>query len=196
MIFPIPREGKSTKIDFLAHPAGCAISRGQWPLMERPSSGTVFPVVRCLNCGSLNGGNPRTAGEGKTNPAGWFSMSALGAQGNCATCGSRFETRVFLIPGADTGNQEGISRSAERDQVPPGRASTLILSAHGAGIRIVAYGLRGWIAPGHGPGPVCRLRAGFRLPLVGACGAFWGIWLHFVSSCRFCPFFLRLFPPL
>ena len=76
--------------------------------MERPSSGTVFPVDRSPDCDSQNGGSAETigkgnpfpgngfherrpdcgsrngesaerAGKGKTNPAGWFSMSALGA---------------------------------------------------------------------------------------------------------------------
>ena len=50
---------------------------------------------RCPDCGSLNEGNAEKTGKGKTNPAGWFSMSAPGAQGNCARCGERFETRVF-----------------------------------------------------------------------------------------------------
>ena len=100
--------------------------------MERPSSGTVFPVVRSPDCDSRNGGSAETigkgnpfpgngfherrpdcgspnggsaerAGEGKTNPAGWFSMSGQKAAGEL------------------------------RD--------ALVLPAHGAGIRIVTYGL-------------------------------------------------------
>ena len=58
--------------------------------------------------------------------------------------GRAFLFLFWLIPVFDR-NQWRVSRSAERDQVPPGRAS-----------------LRGWIAPGRRPGPACRRRAGFR----------------------------------
>ena len=90
------------------------------------STGTDSMSVALIAAAQTEG-MQKGQGKGKTNPAGWFSMSALGAQGNCATCGSRFETRVWLIPA-----QAGIKRGF--------RALALILSAHSAGTRIVTYG--------------------------------------------------------
>ena len=55
----------------------------------------------------------------------------------CATFGSRF---CFFIL-VDSGQKTGIKREFRRLRT--------------------AASLRGWIAPGRRPGPVCRLRAGF-----------------------------------
>src|SRR5699024_452028 len=49
------------------------------------------------NCGSTNGGNAETAGKGKTNPAGWFSMRALGAQRGLLAAASALDY-FWLIP--------------------------------------------------------------------------------------------------
>ncbi|WP_162608086.1 hypothetical protein [Butyricicoccus pullicaecorum] len=66
-----------------------------------------------LTAAAQTEGMQKRQGKGKTNPAGWFSMSALGAQGNCARCGERFEL-VFVDSGFGR-NQEGISPVATGD---------------------------------------------------------------------------------
>ena len=79
----------------------------------------------------------------EVQPNGWTS------QRNCAVCGRRFFIIFSLIfPHGGSGKSKGEFRALRS------AASTLILSAHGAGTRIVAYGLRGWTAPGLRPGPV------------------------------------------
>ena len=42
-------------------------------------------------------------------------MTALCAAGDCARCGERFFDYFWLIPGLNTGNQKGISPSADGD---------------------------------------------------------------------------------
>ena len=47
------------------------------------------------DCGSLNEGNAEKTGKGKTNPAGWFSMSALGAQRVLLAAASALKREFF-----------------------------------------------------------------------------------------------------
>ena len=67
-------------------------------------------------------------------------MSALGAQGNCASADALF---FFILVDFRKAKIKKEFRACGLDQVPPGLAS-----------------LRGWTAPGRRPGPACRLRAG------------------------------------
>ena len=105
---------------------------------------------------------------GENQSAGWFSTSAL-AQGTVLAAASAFKREFF--------DSRRTGRESSRD--------CALRSASGS--PGCALG-----TPGRRPHR-CGLRAGFRLLLVGACGAFCGSCLHFVSR-RFCPF-LRLFPP-
>ena len=82
-------------------------------------------------------------------------MSALGAQGNCASADALF---FFILVDFRKAKIKKEFRACGLDQVPPGLASlrgwtapgrrpgpacrTLVLFVHSAGIRIVAYGLR------------------------------------------------------
>jgi len=79
---------------------------------DRPK-GRPF-LFLCPDCGSLNGGNIRTAGEGKTNPAGWFSMSALCARKYCASADALLFLFWLIFPRGRSGKSKGEFRSLRR----------------------------------------------------------------------------------
>ena len=128
---------------------GFQLKRTKW---ERPSFRTVFPF-------SLPGLRQPERREwtngrrGENQPDGWFSMSALGAQGNCASADALF---FFILVDFRKAKIKKEFRACGLDQVPPGLAS-----------------LRGWTAPGRRPGPTCRtlvlfaLSAGIRIVAYG-----------------------------
>ena len=148
------------------------------------STGTDSMSV-ALTAAAQTEGMQKRQGKGKTNPAGWFSMSAPGAQRVLPPAGGALNY-FWLIPAL-----AGIKRGFR-----PLRRATQGNGAHvlGPWPNKSATALRENAPQGPFLAPQGSRKAGESFS--DWCGAFWGIWLHFVSSCRFCPFFLRLFPPL
>ena len=106
LISPSPARGNQLNFRFYRVPQDAKYSARQARSSKTPPAFLHSVCTSCVIPRKLH----HWCGYGRGKPtAGWFSMSALCAQGSLAACGRRFETRVLLKPGSDTGFQEGNS---------------------------------------------------------------------------------------
>ena len=106
LISPSPARGNQLNFRFYRSPQRAKYSARQARSSKTPPAFLHSVCTSCVIPRKLH----HWCGYGRGKPtAGWFSMSALCAQGSLAACGRRFETRVLLKPGSDTGFQEGNS---------------------------------------------------------------------------------------